>query len=462
MMLKPEAPSTDALALESVRQLAAQGLFEAASNGQLRAALKAAVVVGPNVTPNVIDGNAVMELSSIDDSGNFGSENASGPAICSQISSTSADDAACHLIGTPTQEDSRIKEYGEWHVGNDDCSVVARDGQLKADLGGYATEDPSASDMLLLDKLRKQAGLRFASAAKSNQLHSALQTASNPAVSQPAQQKEDVQNAAMTNFDDEDVLPADLPVLDRLRKEAAVQFWTAAKTDKLSAALQIVSNSPAKTAMNVATKVQQNDDTQDVVVTLTCNSDNVAESEETAACLSQDRIISHNAENNGLIQQLRQRASLGMAVAAQDGSLSTILQTSKATPAPEHARIISHNAENDGLIQKLRQRASLGIAVAAQNGSLRTILQASRATEAPESSTPRTLPSRTPSKTPKLPRTPSVTSISQGGCGTLGRHMVPAPTGLPTPSGEYMCRSPAGHPGGFRRRHSRTSSKILG
>jgi len=240
-----------------------------------------------------------------------------------------------------------------------------------------------------------------------------LLLASNPAANQPSQQNEDCPNtsALESNSNDcinEDTLPANLSVLAGLRKQAAVRLLAAAQSDQLQEALQILTNPTEKLA------IQQNDDTQDVVAAQTD-----ATAVETSACPFQDATISHvlekdKVEKDNLLVQLRQRASLGMAVAAQDGSLGIVLQSATKPPAAEstHAR---------------------------------------------------KLPPRTPSKTPKLPRTPSVSPISPGGCGTLGRQIVPAPTIFPTPSGDSTVLRPAdGHPGGFRRRHSRTSSKILG
>lgn len=211
-------------------------------------------------------------------------------AICFEIGTPTANDANCHFIGTPTTEgfnlmDDDVDECFEC----DDCD------------DGCADIDKSAT---VLDKLRKQAALRFLTAAKNNQLQSALQVASKSAVQQSAHQKEDGANQSANT---EVASPADLSVLDTLRNQAAMRFLIAAKNDQLQSALQVATQPAAHPP------VQQNED-----AVIRCN---IA-----------DKI---KPEERSLLQQLRLRASLGMVTAARAGNLGSILQTSSSSVASE-------------------------------------------------------------------------------------------------------------------------------
>eukprot|EP00746_Dinoflagellata_sp_MGD_P165377 gnl/MRDRNA2_/MRDRNA2_94598_c0_seq1.p1 gnl/MRDRNA2_/MRDRNA2_94598_c0~~gnl/MRDRNA2_/MRDRNA2_94598_c0_seq1.p1 ORF type:complete len:605 (+),score=136.20 gnl/MRDRNA2_/MRDRNA2_94598_c0_seq1:74-1888(+) len=188
---------------------------------------------------------------------------------------------------------------------------------------------------------------------------------------------------------------------------------------------------------------------------------------------------SQNQAGSSLLDRLREHAKVQFLKAAKSNELSVALQVAthpqdedRQSRSPQQ-RLATNDTDKEsgpaekesGLLQQLRWRAAHGMAAVARDGSLACILQSAGSAAASEDILPLNQQSRTPRPPKTSTRTPGPTprsGISQGSCGALGRQMVPLPTGLPTPSSECASvKSAVGRPGMFRRRHSRTSSKIL-
>lgn len=241
----------------------------------------------------------------------------SGPSLsptprCFQISTPTASDAHRHFIGTPTAEDVGIKDDAV-----DGCMECDEIDWFPVEPVGTHDTDADCDDgcaavnalAAVLDNLRKHVAMQFLTAAKGDQLQAALQDATNPARTQPVQQTEQGQKipAPLTDSDAngsvQDPSCEDLSVFDRLRKQAAFRFLTAAKCGLLQAAFKEVALAAAE---------QPAQKTEGSII---CNVADTAEVEE-----------------GSLLQQLRLRTLFGMAAAARAGNLGSILQTASSAP----------------------------------------------------------------------------------------------------------------------------------
>jgi hypothetical protein len=226
-------------------------------------------------------------------------------------------------------------------------------------------------------------------------------------------------------------------VLEGLRKQAAIGLLKAAHSHELCTALQ-AQNQAASAPFEQEDKITIDEQTQSQAV-------------------------------SSPLDRLRKRAAAKFLKAAQSHELLTALQV--ATDVTDQSSALGQlqvEQKEGSLIQQLRERAAQGMAAAARSDSLGGILQRAAGNDiaAPEGTPIVNQHAQSPQRVPKAPKTPrnfvSQTPRTQGSGGVLGRQMVPAPTGLPTPSGECSSvKSAVGRPGLFRRRHSRTSSKIL-
>jgi len=300
----------------------------------------------------------------------------------------------------------------------------ACEGQLGAVLKAGTTSSQPAD---LLESIRKRAAKGMYKSAREGQLGTVLKAATSPHVIHESDEvmpqnalgnDEDASMATPQHGLESACIVKDAPAVDslflaKLRKQAAVQFVAAAQSEELRSALQIATNLEGNqpvlnqgTQEVVITPIHADGGVPELVEIVTCEQENTASEDPTGSRV--------DLVECSLLQKLRHRALLGISVAARAGNLGSILQSASDHPAPQ--------SNPDGNC-KMPPRAQT---------------------------------------TPLILKTPSSTSLSQGGCSTMRRQIVPAPTGLPTPSGDCpMAKSAVGRPGSFRRRHSRTSSKIL-
>lgn len=300
----------------------------------------------------------------------------------------------------------------------------ACEGQLGAVLKAGTTSLQPAD---VVESIRKRAAKGMCKSACEGQLGAVLKAATSPDVIHEADEvmpqnalgnDEDAGMATRQHGLESACVVKDAPAVDslflaKLRKQAAVQFVAAAQSEELRSALQIATNPEGNqpilnqgTQEVAITPIHADGGVPELVEIVTCEQENTASEDPTGSRV--------DLVECSLLQKLRHRALLGISAAARAGNLGSILQSASDHPAPQ--------SNPDGNF---------------------------------------TMPPRAQT-TPLILKTPSSTSLSQGGCSTMRRQIVPAPTGLPTPSGDCpMAKSAVGRPGSFRRRHSRTSSKIL-